>query len=486
MNVSDAFRCFKHPRCVYVYLAIVMATYAIIKFVTLDISTGDEGVYYYFSSLWLDGFIPYRDFFYAHPPLHVLLSTAVMALVGINFTVLNTIPIITGGVSGVLVFCITRRALGTWTGLIACFLFLFSSVQLYESSHFTGMNLSVLFLLIGMMFFLRGESLRAGITLGVGTHVGVYVGIGFAVLFFVELWRKKIPTALFAGFSVSFGIIASVFFLYAGSAFMNQVFLYHFRKPEMSDFFAGKLRVILDNILWHPALVVLTIIGALFLKHLLHEWRKGHSDVPFHTLWTLLVSANLLAGYGIFLLFFQRIFYHYILLLIPFASILGAYTLYESRKLFTNKEVATVFCITLMVLHAGFGFYTYTKRNKNIAFISANVIAKEIEKEIDDTQTLFGNFAITPTLSLLSGRRIAAEEVDTSAMRFASGMSDLDEVIQKIENDNVGMILSQSQGGIGNYPPFREYLLKNFYSARTFQQNLVKGTPLIELWKRKQ
>lgn len=210
---------------------------------------------------------------------------------------------------------------------------------------------------------------------------------------------------------------------------------------------------------------------------MLKNWKRGRDDTPAEAIWTLIMSIALLIGYGAFLLLFRRVFHHYFLLLLPFASILGAYAL----KQIPLKTVILI----ILLLHAGVSLQTSSMESRQKIFESARVAGQVIRESITPEQSIYGNFAITPTVAYLSGRRIAANEVDSSAMRFESGISDLNEVINAIEKDNVGAILSQSVGGIGNYPAFRKYMEKNFIKARAFKQMLSNDDLLVEIWLRK-
>ena len=484
------------PYFAEICLGMIVGAYLLLKFLTLEITTGDEGVYYYASSLWLNGSLPYRDFFFSHPPIHLLVSMAAIKIFGINFKILSAIPAVLGAISGVLTFLIGKRISGKWCGLIACTLFLFAHVQLFESSHFTGINLSVSLMLLAILLHLKNKDLISGIIFGLGSHAGVYTGIGFLLLLCVTFKKREGYKELLTGFVISFIGIFLLFTLLTGKAFFEQVFLYHLSKSSMEGFFASKLTVISQNIAWHPILIILSIAGIFCFHHMFQNWKRGRDDTSSQTIWILIMSITLLIGYGIFLLLFQRVFHHYFLLLLPFASILGAYAIAQmchaeplvsaplrSGQAETKHRISHLIIIILF-LHIGLSLKTYSDEERQKVFESARVVGQVVRESITPDQSIYGNFAITPTISYLSGRRIAAREIDSSAMRFESGISDLGEVIEAIEADNVGAILSQSVGGIGNYPPFREYMEKKFKMARTFKQILSNEDLLVEVWLR--
>ena len=97
--------------------------------------------------------------------------------------------------------------------------------------------------------------------------------------------------------------------------------------------------------------------------------------------------------------------------------------------------------------------------------------------------TIYGDFAIVPTIALLSGGRIAANEIDTSIMRFSSDPSSLQSVFNALEKDHIQLIISRPRRGIVIFPPFREYLEKNYTLVKKFNG---EGTEKeIWVWQKK-
>src|SRR3989338_9365317 len=43
-----------------------------------QVGPGDENVYFYMAKAMSEGQMPYRDFFYAHPPLHIFLLSVLI------------------------------------------------------------------------------------------------------------------------------------------------------------------------------------------------------------------------------------------------------------------------------------------------------------------------------------------------------------------------------------------------------------------------
>ena len=70
---------------------IVAVIFALVEAKGLFLVTpGDENVYFYMAKSVSEGLVPYKDFFYAHPPLHVVALAALIKVFGLNFIILKT------------------------------------------------------------------------------------------------------------------------------------------------------------------------------------------------------------------------------------------------------------------------------------------------------------------------------------------------------------------------------------------------------------
>ena len=79
----------------YVLLAAFMAAFLAITLRGLStIQPGDENVYYYMGRLVSEGKMPYRDFFFAHPPLQIYLIALVYKAFGFSIAALKSVSMI--------------------------------------------------------------------------------------------------------------------------------------------------------------------------------------------------------------------------------------------------------------------------------------------------------------------------------------------------------------------------------------------------------
>ena len=188
----------------------------------------------------------------------------------------------------------------------------------------------------------------------------------------------------------------------------------------------------------------------------------------------------------------HRVFAHYFLLILPFAAISAAFglmrILHLSPTLLWKRcqraypplaalAIGILLSRNLLVTVVPYGLLKY-----RTTFNGAYDIALYTESSLQQDETLYGDFGIAPTVALLSGRRIAANEIDSSIMRFEAGFSSLDAVLAAIEEDNVSAVLLRPGRGIGLYPPFKEYVEEHYTLERRFM-GADSGWD-VEFWRR--
>ena len=481
-------------------IGAVFILYALLKAKTLRITAADEGVYFYAAKLWLDGLVPYRDFFISHPPVHLLVPALGLWLFGINIPLLNAMPsLLVSSLTGFLTFRIARRQWGFLAGFLAAILFLFSANNLLSSNHMTGVNLSLLFLLTGVHFFLEGNKsenpgktwLLSGAFFGLGTMTGAYVLPGFALILLSALVTDRSALRpLLKGFGLITVPVHLFFMAIAGKAFLMDVYLYHLQKVGESPYFEAVRSVMVSFLIGDRWLVFPALLGIHMLL-LSHVWRR---EEPLSSLPLIPITLLFLLDYALFFSFMSRIFRHYLIFTLPFAALLATFGLlsvlqfplpahWRSRWTVVYRALAALslggalcwFLIATVAPYARIAF--------SYSFTGAYDIAIHVKKVLEPGETLYGDFGITPTVALLSGVRIAANEVDASIMRFEGDFSSLTNTLSAIEADHVGGILLRRGVDIDIHEPFREYLLTYYFLETEFVG--ADGSGNVDFWRRK-
>ena len=475
-------------------IGAVFLFYVLLKAKTLRITAADEGVYFYAAKLWLSGLMPYRDFFISHPPLHLLESLMPMALFGVNIRLFNAIPsLFLSSASGFLVFRIAKREWGFLAGFLSALFFLFSSNQVLQSNHMTGINLTLFFLLSGLDAFLLSSYLISGVCLGAGFMSGAYALPGFLLLALVALLTRPSSLRPFAtGFLAIVVPFHLLFLLLAGRAFIEDVYLYHLAKAANSPYFANVPSVMIAFVREERWLVFPALLGIHMF--FFSQFLKKKTLLPLSSSLAAL-SCLFLTDYLLFFSLMSRVFRHYLLLAIPFGALLavfGLLTLYSVSLPISKKKswiqtlyqslvacgIGATFSWFLLASIAPYGRVAFT-----YVFSGAHDVALYLQKTLAPGETLYGDFGVTPTVALLSGIRIAANEVDSSIMRFEKGFSSPEKVIEALENDHIGALIIRQGTDIELEPTFRKYSQMYFTPTMDFVGADSSGS--VEVWLRK-
>ena len=402
------------------------AVFIAVKLSAAHYSVSDENTYYKMGQLVAGGQVPYKDFFFAHLPLQVYLYAVVFKLFGFNLAILKLLSAAAVAVTAAFVFALTKSRIGTAMASAAAMLFLFSYGTLLFSNYPTGLELAMPFVIAAFYFFLQKRPLLCGLMLGIST-ITYQLSVLTLPIFFgaaaLMLKEKKALVRMAAGFAAVAGAVSLVFLLAAGWEFIRQVLLYHLQKPaediDKSDIF---IRIIKTN--W--------LLFGLAALAVASRYRKKT---------TLLMSLALALVYILAFPFIKTAFNYYLLYAFPFLAIIGGYgllTLQEflAERIKLRNWLAAAAVIALVALSCFFAtrqFQDYDFQD----FDSAQEIADYVKANSRQEQTIFGDDSTVPLVSLLSGREIALNYADNNAMRYRSGITDMEATLRQL-NDSIG------------------------------------------------
>ncbi|HOZ48795.1 MAG TPA: glycosyltransferase family 39 protein [Candidatus Hydrogenedentes bacterium] len=212
-------------------LCVIIGTFLLLKTIGIRPSTTDENIYFYGAYRFSQGAIPYRDFFFAHPPMHLVIPAAVFLLTGFNIVVAKLIPVVATLASGLFLYLTLRRTSGRVAALAGLAGFLSAYQVLMSSTHMTGINLTLAFLAGAVYFAVSDRPLSAGVFAGLSMATGIYAFAGVLALAVALLCRTPRKSLRFAAaLAVVFGAIMGIFWILGGDGFIDGVFRYHFMK----------------------------------------------------------------------------------------------------------------------------------------------------------------------------------------------------------------------------------------------------------------
>lgn len=208
--------------------AAILAAYLLLETHAMGASNTDENIYFYMAADLAHGRWPYVDYFFAHPPLHVLLPGALFSLFGFSLGLAKSVSVAAASISGLAIFAIGKKSFGRTGAVFAMVSFLFASELLKASSNMTGVNLTVMWLALALLASLRGRGRTAGLLMGVAASTGFYSMAAVCALLLLGAFRdRRFAVRQAVGFVAVWGGINLLFLMVAGDAFVDGVYRYH-------------------------------------------------------------------------------------------------------------------------------------------------------------------------------------------------------------------------------------------------------------------
>jgi len=225
-------------------VALILATWCILKANGLRYSTTDEGLYFYAARMWSEGHLPYRDFFFSHPPLHIGVPALLYGVFGYHFVIGKLLSAGAALVAGLAAWRIARAHIGVFAGVLTLGLYLTACEVLQASTNLTGINLTAAWMVLGIWAALSRRFFWSGLLLGAAASTGFY-SLGTFLALFVLAMAQPLPSAnlrrwqrfsrhpaaaLALGFLCVWGTLNLYFTAIAGDSYLDGVYAYHLAK----------------------------------------------------------------------------------------------------------------------------------------------------------------------------------------------------------------------------------------------------------------
>lgn len=393
-------------------------------------ASGDENAYFYMAKLMAEGKLFYRDFFFAHPPLQLCLLSAIYFLFGFNFVLLKLTAALPALLGGALLYHQLWRRGDRLGGIFFIIIFLFNYELLKISTHPFGLNLTVLFIMISVYFFLEDRAFPCGLFWGLAAVTGLYAlpwGLIPALFYLFDEARWRNWGGFAGGFLLIFGTVNLIFVLIFREQYTTPVYLYHFLKPRGRELVADVfIQVIKRNFL-------------LFFLPFLYVWSPKSRPA----------SAVLAAAvvYLLFLTALNPLFTQYFMLPLPFLAWIGAKSLSLCIRKFSSPLARAGQLVVCLLIATGFtadgwslggaldNLQRYVVHERGTDFRNLRACSDFILENSAPGDLLFGHVTTVPLLALLTGRDIALDVVDTNHMRFKSGVADLEKTLDRLSEE---------------------------------------------------
>lgn len=112
--------------------------------------------------------------------------------------------------------------------------------------------------------------------------------------------------------------------------------------------------------------------------------------------------------------------------------------------------------------------YTYYLWHESRHLDVVDEITREIIARTDEGYSIFGDSGTVPLFALLSGRSIAAAEVDTNIQRYRSGNADPGDLIRRIDEPGTRLIILRNRFGIAGLKQVQKLIASRYKLVRKF------------------
>lgn len=533
-------------------LTIILATWFLLKLVGLHPSGTDDNIYFYLANRVAQGAFPYKDFFFSHPPVHLLVPAAVFKIAGYSIGTAKLIPVLAQTIAGLFMY-LTLRPVSRRLALVALFSH-FSTYQiLMGSTDMNGENIMTMFLWAAAWAGFRRHPVIAGALAGLAIGTGMYalagvLALGIAILFL----DRKAAIRYFAGFLGVFALMLLIFGIAGGQSFFDGVFLYHTKKVVSAE---GRQSIFSSPNPFRMVVILISNLaaflkGATFMKTLYYHGAMFLLLLPAAWLAVLAVirgefgtksfRPHFIALFSIvttILFIFQwaavnEVYDFYLVPMLSFMCPAVGYAVDQavSRMKLASRPSALAFPVAVLAaawvaipwsasLNASLWpeesrlkgqkvayewrdpsilkgparltrvlFFADSRErgaitpyffhyiwNKSLAFDSVDEIAEFVKQNTTPDQTVTGASTLAPLVALHAGRRMSADEADTNAKRFNSGMLTDAGFMEKVCADKVAFVVSASgsyfpSGKMTSAEPFKS----TFHPVKTFSEKKLK------------
>lgn len=486
----------------------------------------DESIYYYMARDLGWSFLPYRDFFYANPPLLLFLLKLSGILTGWGIAGLRVVPILCHVLAGYAFYRILSLRL-KWMVIIPLSIFWLSYDSLRASTHATGISETLAFLGGAFLLSFRGKPALAGLCLGLGLWTKTYAITGLPAVL-VILWLNEPDTRVWLrnmGWSLGVMVLMVVLLAVTGTLLGGQNFwdmnvFYHLSKqPTESGALSvfGQVWIRNQGSLYTLAATVLLWVIGWFISNRNQASHSpcvddGSTDLtgrlPINEQWRyVIVGVVHFLAVLVFLGMQRRIFDFYLLLFLPALALVSGGFLGMALKRWSHaptqgrrSALRKVCWVAYFVLSLAFLVHPMVPRQYRLFMRELVTYWQHEERTADElgkwkdlltgeNVVLAGDSGTAPIVALLSHQKLALGEADTNQMRFQGGFPSSEVYIQELKDAGVQWLIVRGRrtskgrfiaGGMFSLPEFKAYAQTDFSQV---DRLLLEGDTEVRLMR---
>jgi Gpi18-like mannosyltransferase len=421
-----------------------------IKSFFLHPTFSDENFYFNVARNIAQGKVPYKDFFFAHPPLQIYALALLYKIFSESLILGKFFTLILSSLSALLLFLIAREVSNESSAFFVSLLFLISPPWIAFSTISYGMWESMAFLLLSFYLFLKKRFIPSTIFFVLAFLFRYTAALYFPIFLLVSYLEKKRILTIFLKFFIP-SLIALIFLIFLfGKEYIYQTLFYHSLKAP----FQSKVQYFGMGTFFIFLALISTLVGVL----------KKDKFIISLALFPFFIDMALLLGLKI-------IFYHYFLLSVPFYLISFSRVM---RFKYSSVILATLILLFISYTHnlQTFDYYLNPVHSKKFAYI-ANIVEKNTSKDNE----IFGEPVMTNYVSFVTGRKIASDYFDSYIQRLkVEGVEKIVEILEKEKPK----IFIEIEGYYSSLPQLNLLISANYYLIEK-----VKDMPSYLIYKLK-
>src|SRR3989338_8380850 len=129
-------------------LVLILGAFVALKMIYSFPRFSDGNAYIYMAKLVVGGAVPYRDFFFASPPLIVYAYALYGKIFGFHWQTFNYLPVLLSVIDGVVIYSLFKNVFSKVARLAAVVMYLSSFVVLSTTDFYSGVHLALTVLLL--------------------------------------------------------------------------------------------------------------------------------------------------------------------------------------------------------------------------------------------------------------------------------------------------------------------------------------------------
>jgi len=413
-------------------LILILLAFAVVKLLFVHPVFSDENFYFNVAKNISYQNLPYRDFFFAHPPIQVFILSSIYKIFGISFTIGKLIAMVYSSACVLLTYTITKKLFGIKSAFFASMLFVASPPFIIFSDIFYGMWETMLYLLLSMLFILK-RNLFTSSTFFILAIFTRYIAFFYIPIALTILYLRKLEIAKFTFFTITLAIILFLSFTTAfKSNYINQTLTYHLSKNRV-----WQIDQYLSIGLFFIILGILSVAIGTKTKN---NYMK-------------LIGLNVIIIDVLLLLSLKEIYYHYFLLSAPFYLIASS-NIFNLDYNITKFTIFVVLLLSLIHNYQTIDFYLNPSYAKKFYFIT-NLISMSTYSN----NKIFGEPVMTNYVSFTTGRKISGNYIDSYIQHIK--FEGINKTIQKLNQEKPEIIV-EIPGYYSSIPELYQFIKTNY------------------------